>query len=76
MTIILLISFSSHIFMKKNFNRYLEDIIEGRKKSLIKDISNTYKNGQWDNKNIEDIGIEAINNVFIISIKDISDNVI
>ncbi len=76
MTIILLISFSSHIFMKKNFNRYLEDIIEGRKKSLIKDISNTYKNGQWDNKNIEDIGIEAINNGFIISIKDISDNVI
>lgn len=62
--------------MKKNFNRYLEDIIEGRKKSLIKDISNTYKNGQWDNKNIEDIGIEAINNGFIISIKDISDNVI
>ncbi|WP_150842890.1 ATP-binding protein [Clostridium sp. UBA1353] len=76
MTIILLISFSSHIFMKKNFNRYLEDIIEGRKKSLIKDISNTYKNGRWDNKNIEDIGIEAINNGFIISIKDISDNVI
>ncbi len=62
--------------MKKNFNRYLEDIIEGRKKSLIKDISNTYKNGQWDNKNIEDIGIEAINNGFIINIKDISDNVI
>ncbi len=62
--------------MKKNFNRYLEDIIRGRKKSLIKDISNTYKNGQWDNKNIENIGIEAINNGFIISIKDISDNVI
>jgi len=62
--------------MKKNFNRYLEDIIRGREKSLIKDVSNTYKNGQWDNKNIENIGIEAINNGFIISIKDISDNVI
>ncbi|WP_346897819.1 HAMP domain-containing sensor histidine kinase [Clostridium sp. UBA7503] len=76
MTIILLISFSSHIFMKKNFNRYLEDAIAGRKKVLIKNISNTYKNGQWDNKNIESIGLEAINNGFIISIKDISDNVI
>ena len=64
------------MFMKKNFNRYLEDIIEERKKVLIKDISNTYKNGQWDNKSIETIGIEAINNGFIISIKDVADNVV
>ena len=76
MTIIFLISFASHMFMKKNFNRYLEDMIEERKKVLIRDISNTYKNGAWGREDIEKIGLEAIDNGFIIKVKDASDNVI
>lgn len=76
MTIIFLISFASHMFMKENFNRYLEDIIEERKNVLIRDISNTYKNGAWGREDIEKIGLEAIDNGFIIKVKDASDNVI
>lgn len=76
MTIIFLISFASHIFMKENFNRYLVDIIDERKKVLIRDIGNTYKNGKWDTENIEKIGLEAIDNGFIVKVKDTSNNVI
>jgi two-component system sensor histidine kinase BaeS len=76
MTIIFLISFVSHIFMKKNFNIYLEDIIEERKKVLIKDINNTYEGGHWNKNDIESIGLKAINNGFIINIKDVSGNAI
>lgn len=43
---------------------------------LIRDIGNTYMNGEWNSENIEKIGIEAIDNGFIIKVKDASNNVI
>ncbi|MEG1254343.1 ATP-binding protein [Clostridium sp.] len=68
--IIFLISFASHVFMEKNFNEYLENSIVERKNALVKDISNTYKNGEWDKNAIEDIVVKAIDNGLILNITD------
>lgn len=74
--IILLISFASHVFMKQNFNKYLENSISDRKSSLANDIENTYKNGKWDKSDIEEIGIKAIDSGLILNITEVDGGLI
>ncbi|SFD34018.1 sensor histidine kinase [Clostridium uliginosum] len=74
--IIILISISANIFVKKNFNNYIQDRLEKRKTDVVKDIDNVITKGNLEGASIENIGINALENGLIIKLSDDSGKVI
>lgn len=76
LSIILLISFISNILIKNNFNNYIKDRIDSEKSMVLKSISSTYLHNKWDVKEIDRIGLEALDDGLIIKVVDNRGNII
>ena len=70
LAIILLTNIISNILIKNNFNQYIKGTIEERKASIIEDVSSTYNYGRWNLKNLDKIGLSALDNGLIIKVSD------
>ena len=75
-SIIFLISFISNILIKNNFNNYIKDRIDSEKSMVLKSISSTYLHNKWNVKEIERIGLEALDDGLIIKVVDNKGNII
>ena len=76
LSIIFLISFISNILIKNNFNNYIKNRIDSEKSTVLKSISYTYLHNKWNVKEIERIGVEALEEGLIIKVVDNSGNII
>ena len=76
LAIILLTNIISNILIKNNFNQYIKDTIEERKASIIEDVSSTYNYGRWNLKNLDKIGLSALDNGLIIKVSDLNGNIV
>lgn len=70
--LIFLISVIAYFYIKVNINSYAKYNTTQRKNTIIEKISKTYKNGDWDKKEIEIIGVNAIEQGMVIKVNDIS----
>ena len=76
LSIIFLISFISNILIKNNFNNYIKNRIDSEKSTVLKSISYTYLHNKWNVKEIERIGVEALEEGLIIKVVDNNGNII
>ena len=70
LAIILLTNIISNVLIKNNFNKYIKDAIESRKSSIIESVTSTYSYGKWNLKNLDTIGLSALDNGLIIKVSD------
>lgn len=68
--IVLLVWVGAKVFIKREFNNYIEDSIKTRKTEIVNGISKGYRNGKWDNDYIEQIGMNALENGMLIKINN------
>ncbi len=76
LSIIFLISFISNILIKNNFNNYIKNRIDSEKSTVLKSINYTYLHNKWNVKEIERIGVEALEEGLIIKVVDNNGNII
>lgn len=74
--LVFMVGIIANIFIKKNFNSYIEDSINEKKSEIISNISNSYKDGIFDKKNINTIGLNAAKQGFIIKLTNNNKEVI
>lgn len=72
-----LISFFSNILMERYFQDYVKSNQEKENNEVVSLITYSYqRSGNWDVRNIEDIGIYALERGMLVEIKDSSGNTI
>lgn len=76
LTLVIIIGAISNIFIKRNFNSYIEDSINNKKTEIVSNISNSYKDGSFDESNINTIGLNAAKQGLIIKLTDNNGNVV
>lgn len=74
--IIFLISILGNIFIKHNFNQYVKEGLDSRKNDVVRSINSAVRQGQWDLRDIESIGVNALENGLIIRVTDNFDKVV
>ncbi|WP_024615495.1 HAMP domain-containing sensor histidine kinase [Clostridium sp. Ade.TY] len=74
--LVFMVGIIANIFIKKNFNSYIEDSINEKKSEIISNISNSYKYGIFDKENINTIGLNAAKQGFIIKLTNNNKEVI
>lgn len=74
--LVFMISIIANIFIKKNFNSYIEDSINEKKSEIISNITSSYKKGSFNKENIKTIGLNAAKQGFIIKLVDNNKEVI
>lgn len=74
--LVFMISIIANIFIKKNFNSYIEDSINEKKSDIISNVTSSYKNGSFNKENIKTIGLNAAKQGFIIKLVDNNKEVI
>lgn len=67
-----LISFTSNIFLEKQFRQYVTRNLEKENKATVDLISQEYHSGTWDIQFIENVGVNALEKGMIIKVKDIN----
>lgn len=72
MVCVLLISILANLFLETQFREYVKNNQEKRNREVVSRISQQYRQDKgWDKDAIQNIGINALENGMIISIKDI-----
>ncbi|MGL5150807.1 MAG: sensor histidine kinase [Clostridium sp.] len=66
--IIILTNVVLRIILNNNFNRYIRDNIDSRINEIYKNIERTYNNHGFSKEIIEGIGLEALDNGFILKV--------
>ena len=74
--LIFLISFISSILIKNSFNNYVKDNINERKNIIVNKVALAYENGSWDARYIDQIGLDALDSGFILTVNDVSGKII
>lgn len=74
--LIFLTSVISNILIKNNFNNYIKESIDEKKGVVVNKITSAYDNGYWNVNYIDEIGVNAINEGFILIVTDFSGKVI
>ncbi len=74
--IIFLIGVLGNVFIKHNFNQYVKDSLNGRKNDVVRSINSAVRQGKWDLRDIESIGMNALENGLIIRVTDSFDKVV
>ncbi|AKN31267.1 histidine kinase [Clostridium carboxidivorans P7] len=70
---VLLISLLSNFFLKELFKDYIVQDHETKNKAIVSAVSKYYLgDGKWNNDEIKNLGVDAIENGLFISIKDVS----
>lgn len=70
---VLLISLLSNFFLKELFKDYIVQDHETKNKAIVSAVSKYYLgDGKWNNDEIKNLGVDAIENGLFINIKDIS----
>lgn len=67
-----LISFTSNIFLEKQFRKYVTRNLEKENRTTVDLISQEYHNGIWDIQFIENVGVNALEKGMIIKVKEVS----
>lgn len=70
--LIFLTSFISSILIKNSFNNYVKSSITERKNVIVNKITSAYENGSWDVKYIDQIGLDALDSGFLLTVNDTS----
>ncbi|MBF8982383.1 HAMP domain-containing histidine kinase [Lutibacter sp. B2] len=74
---VFLISFLSNFFLERQFNNYVIQTRKDKNKDIVSSLENHYNSeGKWNYKVVESIGIDALENGLIISVKDLSGKII
>ena len=68
--LILLTSVVSNVLIKNNFNNYIKKSIDEKKSVILTKITSAYNNGSWDINYIDIVGLEALNDGFVLTVTD------
>jgi len=68
---VLLISILTNMFLQKKFKEYCIQVHENKSKEIVTAINSLYvPEGKWNKAVIENVGVNALNNGLIITVKD------
>lgn len=74
---VLLISILANMFLETQFREYVKNNQEKRNREIVSRISQQYQQDKgWDYDTIQNIGINALENGMITSIKDVKGNIV